>query len=452
MEETSEGIYTACLDITEEMFIEEGQAIGSLEDSRGNKTSKGADEIIIIDNQPPNIIKNANAKWDAGAVKITWEPPKGEFTGFEIFRHEEGFLKIPKVDSSETLPIEIVSGDKTFYYDASIKPDRSYYYSIFTLDRAGNKSNPFQLPSVYVPYEPGIPVIQSLRENTAGMSQKTGDRIEVELTGEEGCQASFFIPEITEEPIPLNEKAFGQYLGYYVVGPNDKSEQTFIRVCLKDDLEHINCQNAASGLIINCALEDVNPPVIYDINHNAFEIAGFSGKLVPGNIIEVSLRGEAHCKAYTIISSSNISPDVGDNEFDKHELLENQDYPGRYSGTCTIGWKNESMDEAYVWACMSDRAGNKVWKHSEESIIIDIRPRIKVTPENNILWADQESQTNVTVKVTDANDDPVEGHLLAFTITTTDEYTGVVGGGDFGIPGVRWKLYTRPVSLQRQPS
>jgi fibronectin type 3 domain-containing protein len=448
MEETSEGIYTSCLDITDEMSIQEGLAIGYLQDSKGNKTSKSADEIIIIDNEPPNSIRGANAKWDAGAVKIIWEPPKGEFTGVEIFRYEEGSLKIPKVGSSETFPVVTVTGDKTFCYDARIKSDRYYYYSIFTLDRAGNKSDPFRLSPVYIPYQQGIPLIKSVRENTAGMPQKTGDRIEVELIGEEGCKASFFIPGIIEKPIPMNEKAFGQYLGYYIVSPNDKSEQTFIKVCLKDDLEHNNCQNAALDLIINCALEDVKPPVIYGLNHNAFNEAGFSGKLVPGNTLEVTLEGEAHCKAYFIISSSNTSQDIDKNEFNKHELIENPDNPGNYSGAYTIGWNEESMDEAYIWACMSDRAGNKVWKHSEDSFALDIRPRIEVkivcynNPEDDnfdnsgkhiMLWAGQDdSHAEITAKVINANGDPVEGHFLAFTITTTDEYTGVVGGGDLG--------------------
>ncbi|MGA1864302.1 MAG: invasin domain 3-containing protein [bacterium] len=446
LEETGEGVYTACLDIVDEMSIEEGVAIGFLEDSKGNKTSKQAGERIVIDNQPPDIIKDANVKWDAGTVKITWEPPKGEFTGFEIFRHEEGELKTPKVSNNETLPVEIVSGDKTFCYDASIKPDRSYFYTILTLDRAGNRSDPYSLSPVYIPYQEGIPLIKSVRENTAGLSQKTGDRIEVELTGEEGCTASFFIPGIIERPIPMNETAFGRYSGYYIVGPNDKSERTFIKACLKDDLEHNNCQNTAIDLMINYAAEDINPPVIYSINHNAFNESGFSGKLVPGNKLEVTLEGEARCKAYFIISSSNTSPDMDNNEFNKHELIENQDYPGSYSGAYTIGWKDKSMDEAYVWACMSDRAGNKVWKHSEDHLSLDIRPRIEVkvvsyneneednfdnSGEHVMLSAGEDSRAEITVKVTNANrEDPAEGHIIAFTITTTDEYTGVVGGGD----------------------
>lgn len=446
LEETGEGIYTACLDIIEEMSIEEGVAIGFLEDSKGNKTSKQAGESIVIDNQPPDIIKDANVKWDAGTVKITWEPPKGEFTGFEIFRHEEGHLETTKAANSEVLPVEIVSGDKTLCYDASIKPDRSYCYTIFTLDRAGNRSDPYSLSPVYIPYQEGIPVIKSVRENTTGLSQKTGDRIEIELTGEEGCMASFFIPGIIERPVTMNEKDLGRYSGYYIVGPNDKSEGTFIKVCLKDNLEHNNCINTAIDLVVNYAVEDVKPPVIYSINHNAFNEAGFSGKLVPGNKLEVTLEGEARCKAYFIISPSKTSPDADNNEFNKHELIENPDYPGSYSGSYTIGWKDKSIDEAYIWACMSDRAGNKVWKHSEDPLAIDIRPRIEVsivsyndTEDDNfddfgkhvMLSAGEDSKAKITVKVTNANrEDPAEGHIIAFTITTTDDYTGVVGGGD----------------------
>jgi fibronectin type 3 domain-containing protein len=433
MEETGEGIYTDCLEITEEMAVEGGIVMGFLQDPKGNRTSMLAEGTVTIDNRPPKTVKNGKAEWDTGSVLITWEPPEGEFAGFEIFRNEEGIIEGSEFYENTRLPIKTVSKDITNCYDVNIKPDHIYIYKICALDRAGNRSDPLQLSPVHIPYQDGIPIIKNVRENTGGMPQKTGDRIEIELIGEEGCQASFFIPGVIDEAIPLLEKALGQYTGYYIVRAEDQSEQAFIQACLKDHLGHFNCQNTATSLIINDSLNDVNPPVIYDITHNAFEVAGFSGSLVPGNMLEIKLRGEPGCKAFFIIAPSDIvSQDLTDPGLQKQEMLENQDWPGLYKGTYHIGWQHEFADEKYVWACLSDRAGNKVWKNSEEMIQIDTRPRIEVIPENNLLWADQESQTRITVKVTNANGDPVPEHLFAITLTTTDEYTGVVGGGDFG--------------------
>ena len=435
MQETSPGIYRACLEIEDEMSIEKARVMGYLKDAEGNMSSMAAARTITIDNLPPNIIKNAASEWENGCVTVRWESPEGEFEKFEIYRQEDGSIQTTGTgDLEQNIPIKTISGDKTSYADTRVKPDHTYQYTIFTVDRAGNRSEPFQSAPVHIPYQTGIPLITRIRENTAGMPQRTGDRIEVELIGEEVCQASFSIPGITDEPILMHEKALGEYSGYYIVRAEDQTEEGMIQVCLNDNIGNVNCRNAPSGLTINSEVEDSTPPEIHDIRHNAFEIAGFSGDLVPGNTLEVTLRGEAGCRAYFVIRASDLSPDPDYDPFKRQEMLEIQDTPGSYQGSYTIGWEEESIDEGYVWACLSDRAGNKIWKHSEERIALDTRPRIKVTPEDNILWADEESKTRIAVKVTDANGDPVEGHLMALTLTTTDEYTGVMGGGDLGEP------------------
>lgn len=430
MEETDGGVYTACLDVTGDMAIEGAFVTGTLEDPKGNSTSSTAAEKLTIDTIPPNKVVSAKAEWADGYVTIAWVPPEGEIAGFEITRQEEIAPPVSEI-AAESTPLASVSGDATSYIDARVKQDRTYHYILCSLDRAGNRSEPLLLPPVYIPAQTGIPFIEAVSESTGGMPQKTGDRIEVELVGEDGCQGGFIIPGIIDASVPLIEQDRGRYTGSYIVRPEDQSEQTLIRVCLQDDLGHVNCQNAASGLIINCDLQDTTPPAIHELLHNAFEIAGFSGDLVPGNTLEITMQAEAGCTAFAALLPQDIDPEGDKEAYVTQKMHEDQERPGTYAGAIGIEWDHPSIEQASVWACVSDRAGNRTWKQAEEPVSLDTRPRIRVIPEQNALWADQESQARISVTITDANGEPVAGHLVAITLSTTDEYTGVVGGGGF---------------------
>ncbi|MBN2373710.1 hypothetical protein JXL19_07985 [bacterium] len=440
MEEINDGVYKSCLKITQEMSIDQAKATGFLEDKNGNMTSVAANKPITIDNEPPGPVYDSKAILDLGIVKITWKSPDGEHSGFDIFRKELVSTGTFDSDPDAGELIAKVQAGNTSHYDSAVKPDRDYIYTISAVDRAGNLSTPSSTPSVHVPYQEGIPVIEKVIDNTAGLPQKTGNKIHVELTGEEGCQAGFFIQGVFEGTVPMTETEPGRYSGDYIIRPEDTSEEALIRGCLQDDMNHFNIQNSPNRFPINFESNDTTPPLIYEISHNAFEISGFSGHLVPGNHLDITLRGEPGCKALFAISNSDITAYMKDGGSVStpescvifHEMSESEDYPGQYSGGYTIKWEDGTSAEKWLWICLADKAGNLAYRQSDETLSIDARPRIEVIPADKALWVDQESKTRITVKVTDANGNPAERHLIALTLTTTDEYTGVVGGGDFG--------------------
>ena len=68
---------------------------------------------------------------------------------------------------------------------------------------------------------------------------------------------------------------------------------------------------------------------------------------------------------------------------------------------------------------------------ADELFEIDARLNIEVATEPSELKADEKSESEVTVTVTDANGEAVSGHEVKFVLATTSQYTGVVGGGKF---------------------
>jgi hypothetical protein len=66
---------------------------------------------------------------------------------------------------------------------------------------------------------------------------------------------------------------------------------------------------------------------------------------------------------------------------------------------------------------------------SANSFTVDSRSRFALTIDKTDLPADSTATARVKVKVTDANGNPVKDHQVKVTLSTTDEYTGLVGGG-----------------------
>jgi len=166
--------------------------------------------------------------------------------------------------------------------------------------------------------------------------------------------------------------------------------------------------------------EPVNPfvPVINSVRHNGFQVAGYSGKLVAKDTITVTLKGDAYQSA---------SFDLG--SYKGVTMNEVPGDPGTYTGTLTFQWGDGVMEEVLVGHLTTSAGLEAVPLSSERVVNVDARIFTGVKASEEILPADESSWTDVAVVTKDANGKAVQGHELKLTLSTTDEYTGVVGGG-----------------------
>jgi hypothetical protein len=166
--------------------------------------------------------------------------------------------------------------------------------------------------------------------------------------------------------------------------------------------------------------EPVNPfvPVINSVRHNGFQVAGYSGKLVAGDTVTVTLKGDAYQSASFDLGQHKGVP-----------MNEVPGSPGTYTGTLTIDWLDGVIQEAIVGHLVSPEGLEAVPVRSERFVDVDARVITDVKVGEEILPADENSSTEVTVVITDANGMAIQGHELKLTLSTTDEYTGLVGSG-----------------------
>ena len=180
--------------------------------------------------------------------------------------------------------------------------------------------------------------------------------------------------------------------------------------------EHLN-----SPLVILRTYDGpVNPfmPVIKSVTHNGFVVAGYSGKLVAGDTVTVTLKGDAYQSATFDIGQHKGVP-----------MSEVSGRPGTYTGKITLDWSDGIIEEEVVGHLISPNGLNAESVLSDRLLLVDARVFTDVQLLDEILPADESSSTDVTVVVTDANGKAVRGHELKLFLSTTDEYTGLVGSG-----------------------
>jgi hypothetical protein len=69
---------------------------------------------------------------------------------------------------------------------------------------------------------------------------------------------------------------------------------------------------------------------------------------------------------------------------------------------------------------------------SDSKWTIDTKPKVTFDIDKKDMPADSSAKARIKLVAEDANGDPVQGRHLKLTLATTDEYTGLVGAGDFG--------------------
>ncbi|MDT8365928.1 MAG: Ig-like domain-containing protein, partial [bacterium] len=166
---------------------------------------------------------------------------------------------------------------------------------------------------------------------------------------------------------------------------------------------------------------DPRRPTIEAVGHNAFDVVGYSGKLVSGDALKFWLRAEPGGVA---------SFDIG-GSLTGIPMVEDADAPGSYTGTFTVP-PGLFLQETQVVGRFSNRFGYAAEPlPSARKVTIDSRTLITVQPSNDLIPADRSSRAGLTVKAINANGKAVPNHGLKLTLSTTDEYTGTVGGGSF---------------------
>ncbi len=159
-------------------------------------------------------------------------------------------------------------------------------------------------------------------------------------------------------------------------------------------------------------------PVIRSFSDDSFTVPGISGKLVAGDKVAFTLESEPGGKA---------SVDVG--SVTGIALAEEKDVPGKYAGVFQVP-PGLLLENVKPVARFTDDTGVEADNVAgQTAFTIDSLSRFALTIDKTDLPADSAATARVKVKVTDANGNPVESRRIKVTLSTTDEYTGLVGGG-----------------------
>ncbi|MDD5761268.1 MAG: invasin domain 3-containing protein [bacterium] len=169
-------------------------------------------------------------------------------------------------------------------------------------------------------------------------------------------------------------------------------------------------------------------PRIASVSDDSFRVPGISGKLVAGDRINVTLVGPPRGRASFDVGNANGIP--------------MEEVPASAVGPALPAVDNGTYRGSYVVRPGEYFENGRVIGHfvsvdnvsadplaSVSTWTIDARSRFALSIDKPDLPADSRSTARVKVKTTDANAKPLSGHIIKVTLSTTDEYTGLVGGG-----------------------
>ncbi|MEW5800798.1 MAG: biotin/lipoyl-containing protein [bacterium] len=424
MEEISLGVYHQEFSVPAGTNLNNAQVTGYLADTQGNKALKKAAGNITIKNDPPPPVQVISGTINYGWPQITWTPPDAKtYSSIEIYRStsafDPGFPQEPA--------ITIAKGTSTFI-DEKADAGAIYYYVARTVDEAGNRSEVSKAVKIDLGERNESPAIYSVKDDTEGIPVKTGRIIRVVVEGDRGCDASFSLKEIGGESSSreiiqwqsLNEVRPGIYRGEYQVKSQDQTTEKGADLVarLLDQAKKERFAKGEKPLRINVHSDDKEPPKIARVEFTGHKEATLTSKLVAGNVLCVHLIGDPGEIAFF-----SLGP-----EGKKIPMTESK--PGEYEGTYTIR-TGDDAEKINVYGYLTDQAGNLSSKASETALSIDTRLIITVTTNPKDLYADDNANAKVVVRVEDINKNPVSNHHLALTLATTDEYTDVIGGGGF---------------------
>jgi biotin carboxyl carrier protein len=367
---------------------------------------------VLNDTTPPEPVARVLAEPGfGGEIKVSWTPSaSSDADHYEIYR---GLGKAPATTGT---PYQVTA--KFEHNDTGLVAGSNYFYRIVTVDQSGNRSAASESAGATAPAGEG-PRIASVVVEPSGKPLRPGDTLKVIVQGAPGGKGLADIQGLLADLVLTEVKGTGRYEGTLPITPAEvaNERQTLQVVGKLADAYGASQQAGPVITIVSVAdLNDRTAPKIDGLTHDGFAQTGFSGKLVAGDTLTVTLNGEAAGSAnFRLVGVTEPQPMA--------EVA-----PGLYKGSYTLGFEDEG-ERVAVEATLADFAGNPVTAVAAKTVDLDTRVRLVVTAKDTLLPADRASKTRVTVRAEDANGDDVEGHELALTLSTTSEYTGVVGGG-----------------------
>jgi biotin carboxyl carrier protein len=186
-------------------------------------------------------------------------------------------------------------------------------------------------------------------------------------------------------------------------------------------------------LVINDVI--LGPPSIDRVSHDVFRVAGYSGKLVAGDTFTVILKAAPGGTAtFDLIQPASTSREVTIPEKVRivgHPMSEDPENPGTYTGVHIVKYGEDVKDGQIIGHFVNAFGVKADPVPASRKITVDTRVYMDVRANNDLVPADGESKSGITIISRDANGKAIRGHELKLTLSTTDEYTGTVGGGSF---------------------
>lgn len=412
MAEVDDGVYVGKVTVPAGVSLASAALTGMLTDPATGESAALAGASIAIDGTAPaapgRIV--ASVPW-AGEVAVSWEASAaGDVDHYLIFRGEGA---APNVQGGA---YEAVKG--LTFTDTAVLPGLTYQYVVVAVDRAGNAGPPSEIVADTAVAGEG-PAITGITVEPFGKPVKPGQSLNIRVVGQSGGAVTIDLAGIAAGLALTEQGRTGTYAGTYVlhdkdVGPTKGLHRVVAH--LSDSLGKSDLAGPEVAVVGLDALNDVTPPAVAMATHDAFQVAGFSGKLVAGDVVTVTLEGEP--AGYASFELSEVAGRVAMNEVSA----------GVYRGQFTVPW-GAGGDAVPLTAYLADEGGNETAVVAERTLAFDTRVRLTVEARDALLPADKVSQTRLTAKARNANGDTVQGHELALTLSTTEEYTGVVGGG-----------------------
>lgn len=364
------------------------------------------------DTTPPEAVARIMAEKGYGAeINVGWTASaSNDVASYEVYRGQGADPDLASAPLQTTSLLEVS--------DTSVITGMEYSYRVIAVDRSGNRSAPSEIAKAVAPAGDG-PAITMVTTDSLDKPMRPGQDIIFTVKGQTRAKGEIEIAELGKKIALAEQGRTGVYTGLYTVDKADVGATTAacqLIAHLSDDYGASKFAGPKLYIVGQDIIDDVTPPAISLVDHDGTRTAGFSGKLVAGDTLNVTLEGEAGGTAvFRLVDVTG-----------QQKMTEVK--PGVYKGSYTLAWSDKGGNVG-VEATLSDLAGNEAKAMAASTVQVDTRVRLYVSVTDPLLPADKKSQTRLLIKATDANGNDVKGHELMLKLSTTEEYTGVVGGG-----------------------